>query len=803
MKESSTYFSKEQRDEILKCSFVLKSDPNGNTALIANLIWRDYVDNIPKYMSKILFQLFDLYIDLFRVDDSEIFDITQESIKLLCSKFTDKFFMELFPHIGQVIEQNKNNEHIVYSAFHTILLVCRTCSEKVLSGFKADILNYIHDNMNTEFGVVSKIFASIIIELSYKFNDKNIYRNFVHTVMKKSRAMEKTEQLRFLKTVAFLVESSESNMMRGVVAEIFRKPYDLGFFNLFKMISGHYAKSLETDTEVKDYFNNLLALFPVHPEEAIECFVSISKQIDPIYLRIFMDKFREIEEMLINGANGNFKVEHMTNLLFEVLDKNEYNFDNMFHRYLEIAVNLLIYKQEDSVKDINNVVNSLVLRINKIYVDEFATLFAKLTKENFDNIISETQRDHGLEDGLVKANELISKLMWNLVDSHITVGQYVLVHGDDKSKCHPIYMNILEHVPQKQLKPFIMKICGPIIRVLTEKGQIAKNEGILETVKQIIVYTKDDIKLISVQLQSVILKAVYDTTLEERTQLKCAEILIRIQAYANRADIVAVDLIKNIRSRIFEKPTECTVEVEILQDIVRFLHSTLKPDTTKAIIDLVEEVLKSSSDINYEVWLNLFAVCSLVDESLELELDDAFLQTFTKIIKKFNAKSVIDPAESKELTNEKRETVVFTVKSVAKIVNKYRFFSEFAIENLVEKLESYEEYLVNVINETTLLKASNNITDGNVCIFLLSQGYLKAYDQDSKLRDRIIAFVFKLIENNKVNNQLVFNCLQMILLKEISDDVEKKELLMVADELMIDEDKVAMLEIFLKRIYFK
>jgi hypothetical protein len=38
MKDSSTFFTKEQRDEILACCFILKADAFGNTSIIANQV---------------------------------------------------------------------------------------------------------------------------------------------------------------------------------------------------------------------------------------------------------------------------------------------------------------------------------------------------------------------------------------------------------------------------------------------------------------------------------------------------------------------------------------------------------------------------------------------------------------------------------------------------------------------------------------------------------------------------------------------------------------------------------------------
>jgi hypothetical protein len=90
-----------------------------------------------------------------------------------------------------------------------------------------------------------------------------------------------------------------------------------------------------------------------------------------------------------------------------------------------------------------------------------------------------------------------------------------------------------------------MKIIGPIIRILSEKISPDIKEKLMDNSKILIMKSKEDIKGISPQLQSVFLKTLTDisnvSNTSERYQIKAGENIIRLLQYYPRADVTAND----------------------------------------------------------------------------------------------------------------------------------------------------------------------------------------------------------------------------------------------------------------------
>ena len=143
-KENSEYFKKELRDKILTYTFILKSDTSGNTETLANMIWRDYVDNIPKYLSKILVNIYSQLMNLLNDEmNEECYNIARANVGLLSTKFSDKFFNELLPIIKENIIKEKNNEYITDSSFTIIYVAVTEVSTRLLSTNR----NYIYKTL--------------------------------------------------------------------------------------------------------------------------------------------------------------------------------------------------------------------------------------------------------------------------------------------------------------------------------------------------------------------------------------------------------------------------------------------------------------------------------------------------------------------------------------------------------------------------------------------------------------------------------------------------------------------------------
>ena len=115
---------------------------------------------------------------------------------------------------------------------------------------------------------------------------------------------------------------------------------------------------------------------------------------------------------------------------------------------------------------------------------------------------------------------------------------------------------------------------GPIIRILGEKIYPEIKEKLMDITKLLITKSKDDIKGISPQLQSVFIKTLTETTQNqnrERYQIKAGENIIRLLQYYPRADVAANDLLKSIQNKInLRFGLSALFEMDILSDLIRF-----------------------------------------------------------------------------------------------------------------------------------------------------------------------------------------------------------------------------------------
>ena len=294
-KENSDYFKKELRDQILTYTFILKSDTCGNTETLANIIWRDYVDNIPKYLSKILMNIYKQLMKLINDErNEETYNIAKLNVGLLATKFSDKFFNELIPIIRETLIQEKNNEYTTDASFTIISVAVKEISERLLTSNRNTILKIMYENIFTEFSSIRIQIAEIVYLMSIRLNDHNMNRNLVNNVMKQVRGKQANIQKGSLEIVANLTEISKGEVIRYVIAEIFKKPYEEGFLELGNMISTDIVSSIDDQNEAKTLFSSLYETFIDIPSTSMRTIASITSKLDEEYLELFVKLLEKI-----------------------------------------------------------------------------------------------------------------------------------------------------------------------------------------------------------------------------------------------------------------------------------------------------------------------------------------------------------------------------------------------------------------------------------------------------------------------------------------------------------------------------
>ena len=811
-KESSDYFQKEQRDQILTMTFILKSDVCGNTSTIANMIWRDYVDNIPKYLSKILKNIYEQLMNLLSYQTDETFEIAEASVKLLSSKFSDKFFMELLPVIRETIIQQKENESIVNTSFYILYIAVSEISEKLLSAFKDKILKIVNENLFTPFSSVRKQIAKIVYEISRKLNEHNLNRNLIFNVMKQARGKPTEEQKKILEIVACLVEISKGEIINYAISEIFRKPYEEGFLDLGSMISESIAIYYGEAVEIKNLYSNLTDAFYKFPQHAANTIVAITEKIDDDSLPLFVEFLTTLQgklEQKSAESKGKPPKETLEYFFSDIISNfcsiTQQNLIPDMEAFVEITTHLLYFDNNEITMNVGSILKNLVEKtekspdvdiVIKSFLASLETLNKKFAREKSDEEITE-----------VLTNKF--KLM---MDNLLFTIQNGLLFGEDKLLACNLVNEVINHSSRQNLKPYIMKMVGPIIRILSEKIPPQIKEKLMDNAKALITKSKEDIKGISPQLQSVFIKALTDSTVQscERFQIKAGENIIRLLQYYPRADVTANDILKSIQNKIdIRLGINAIFEMEILSDVIRFYGQNLKPNTITQQFNTIKMLLETHQEIPFDgiiVLLSSYTQYLPNDIKEGITFSNELHEKLYNFISVFNGDSKVLEEKKKSIISIikplKKDQAIILLKPLGKIINKYRCYKEFNEKKYEEILDQYENVIKEIFNECDLTNATAELPDANLCLILLSLGYMKIYDTDKALLKKIFHFIIELMDLGKINLQLLVSCLSLLVLKEIKQTPNRDEVMAEIGEITSDEKEINIVDSFLKKIYY-
>lgn len=751
-------------------------------------------------------------MELLTINDDDTLDIAEGIIKMFVTKFSDKFFYEMVPIMKENVLEKKDMENIVYATFYIIQLACTEASEKLLGGFKEKILKIVYENITTPHASVRKLLASVIFEMANKFRDTSINKNFIHHIMKLARGKTSEEQNDLLEIVANLIEISEGEVLPNAMTEMFKKPYEQGFIKLSEKISETIAASLSDPVEYKDLYNRFIDVLPVLPETVIKAVISITIQIEEDKLPIFVEFLDKYKNKIDAGTYGEVSKCHqyslyLTEMICLFLEKTTQDISKINVPLLEMIVSMFIYDNTNIIQNLGKSIKYIVEKSDKSCLDALL--------ENFLVFLSKVEEKMEIEK--IPKAELLTKNFKLMMENLLFFVQHALLYAEDKVLASNYVQIIIEYTTREILKPYIMKFNGPLIRILSEKLSPAIKEKILENIKSIIIKSKEDIKGISPQLQSVLIKTLSDTSQEncERAQIKAGENILRLLQYYPRTDVVANDIMKSINQKC-EKGEGffCIMEIEVLSDIIRFYGSSLKQSIIDDHYSKVLKLVNNNIEIPYDILVILLSSYTMLtkdvteceklieNSSITNELPRKLFNFITIFNGNLNYFTAHKKNATKLIKSLPKDQSVIMLKILGKIINKYSYFIEFDKENIGKLIDNYSLVVEQIIMETDILASANPMIDANLCVFILSLGYLKNYSSNHELFKKILDFILRLVESSKVNSQLLVNCLSLITLKEIKPNVDYIEISNSLIELDIDAEMVEKIEVFLKKAYY-
>ena len=391
-KESSEYFSEELRNKILSHSFILKGDFSGNTETIANMIWRDYVDNIPKYISKILKSIYQqLIIVLSDEKKNEVFEIGNQTVRLLASKFSDKLFNEMLPIIKENMLENKNIENIITPSLFIIYFTVNEISEKLLLNNKNKIIEIVNEHLNTNFSSSRKIISEIIFTMGKKLNDRMMSRILIYKTMELIRGKDKKEQEEISEIIIRLVELEQKEILNIVIGEIFKEPFEEGIIELLYSISDKIIEIYD-DIEINNLYIKISNLFTFKPISCIKSFVGIDVKIDDNKFSKLIDFIEKISKF--KEVNGYCILYY----IIELINNFVFNYEKELNKEQSLFLCNIINEGKNN----NDLKNNYNITIGNILLN---TKLIFPASDDFD--LSILNLIHSLDGKIISTNEKV------------------------------------------------------------------------------------------------------------------------------------------------------------------------------------------------------------------------------------------------------------------------------------------------------------------------------------------------------------------------------------------------------------
>ncbi len=180
-----------------------------------------------------------------------------------------------------------------------------------------------------------------------------------------------------------------------------------------------------------------------------------------------------------------------------------------------------------------------------------------------------------------------------------------------------------------------------------------------------------------------------------------------------------------------------------------------------------------------------------------LEYEEIHLKYFN-ILKVFFVQDSIDVdliiKHFKALGKEKSITCL---KLIGKIINK----SCFILNEESPIIRLYNNLYESLVAKTNFFNPTENIVDANMLIFILSIGYGKVYDKQNILK-AVINYLLLIIEEGKINSQLIINCLTLLILKHVVMKPDTDLILNEMFSLGFDEDQILIVKEFFVKAYY-
>ena len=628
----------ERRNRVLAALYLIRSDVSAVVRQKGLLIWKSLVFNTPKALKEILPILMRLIIDNLGSSNFDKRQVASKTLGELVPKLGDKILPEIIPILESGLKSNSTD---------TKQGVCLGLSEIMASTSKAQLTNYMGDLVPAIRKALSDPLPEVREAAGGAFD--MLYKNVGSTVLDdilpplldqltvpESNAMEALKQILLVR----------SNVILPVLVPKLLTP-PVTSFNIRALASIAEVAGSSLNTHLSTLIPAIInALLSDNNSEVIQGAETIILAVEEEGSKTLL---LELIKILENGTSP-MKCQ-AANLIAAYCSKSEEEIE------LNNVLDSLLQRFNDS--------DSTVLEASWNAVNTITTSIRKEQQNNYvmflKNILETSKADLNKKQQSTLPGLCLPKGLQPLLPIFLNG---LMTGTPEIREASAIALGLLiQLTSENTLKPFVLQITGPLIRIVGDRFPSNVKSAILSTLYLLIGKGGIMLKPFLPQLQTTFIKSLQDSS--KNVRLLAANNLGTLMSLNTKVDPLITELLQGISN------TSAEIQETMLTALQQVLNTAGKSVSSESLVKAVNVILSLTS--SEEDSLRLLAaksVGSLAKSVDPKQLDTIIEDQLTRVQSTWQQKTGYSVA-IKYLIMNAPDALNRNIKSIVNVLLKY------------------------------------------------------------------------------------------------------------------------------------
>ena len=522
----------ERRNNILASLYILRSDSSAVVRQCALQVWKTIVVNTPRTLREVLECLISSVLSFLNSDDHRT--LGERSLGEIVSKLGERVMSEILP-----ILKAKNN----CTGLNELI---QNAPTKVIEDYANDFIELVTEGLSNPDPTVRSA-AAASFQTLHKYIGTRIVDSVLPVLLAKN-AIAGVQEILSLKT---------RGILPYLIPKLVQKPRTES--NLRALVSVAHAAPDTIHYQLDTILSSLFDEFEQNPQLVKDCLKDIVLHVNEIqWLNVELTKYSTHQKKASYRALGCWCIG--TFCAGTSLD---------YSAHLAVFLKNLLSRMADVETETLVEVLAALKSIQKTTsLDVLATNHLEFIRNSINSMVSDAKHRKNSQ-GLV----ILS--LPKALEPFLPIYQHALMYGSAELRqlAATGLGELVELTDAKVLRPFLIKLTGPLIRIVGDRFPSHVKAAILSTLGVILEKGGVALKPFVPQLQTTFLKALLDPTASVRNHGTIA--LGKVMQLSGRIDPVVLELIEKIKDDSLESSLQES-HAEALYQVLKNVGSKVK-----------------------------------------------------------------------------------------------------------------------------------------------------------------------------------------------------------------------------------